>query len=123
MHPAGPRGRRFARGAMVVGNRGAQGMRHALRDRDRRLRARAGGFARRPWAHSQRLGKRLRIEALITALAVSDDESLTLDDLQRQVLLPQIALFSQANPDPQAQADYVALAAAVRDLEVPAALI
>ena len=56
-------------------------------------------------------------------VAVPDDEPLTLDDLQRQVLLQQIALFSQANPDPQAQADYIALATAVSSLEVPAALI
>jgi hypothetical protein len=56
-------------------------------------------------------------------IAVPDDEPLTLDDLQRQLLLQQIALFSQANPDPRAQADYVALADAVNRLEVPAALI
>lgn len=52
-----------------------------------------------------------------------DDTSLTLDDLQRQVVLQQIALFAQANPDPQAQQDYVALADAVERLEVPAAMV
>jgi len=54
---------------------------------------------------------------------VDEDPSLTLDDLQRQVLLAQIALFAKANPDPQAQQDYVALADAVGRLEVPPALI
>jgi hypothetical protein len=54
---------------------------------------------------------------------VDEDPSLTLDDLQRQVLLAQIALFSKANPDPQAQQDYVGLADAVGRLEVPPALI
>lgn len=54
---------------------------------------------------------------------MADDESLPLDDLQRQVLLQQIAIFAKANPDPQAQADYVALAEAISLLEVPAALI
>ena len=54
---------------------------------------------------------------------MTDDESLTLDDLQRQVVLQQIASFAQANPDPQAQQDYRALAEAVGRLEVPAALV
>jgi hypothetical protein len=54
---------------------------------------------------------------------MDDDAPLTLDDLQRQVLLQQIALFAQANPDPQAQQDYQALADAVTRLEVPAALL
>ncbi len=53
----------------------------------------------------------------------ADDTPLTLDDLQRQVVLQQIALFAQANPDPQAQQDYVALADAVERLEVPAAMV
>ena len=52
-----------------------------------------------------------------------DDAPLILDDLQRQVVLQQIALFAQANPDPQAQQDYVALADAVARLEVPAAMV
>jgi hypothetical protein len=54
---------------------------------------------------------------------VAEDESLKLDDLQRQVMLQQIAAFAQANPDPQAQADYSTLADAVTRLEVPPALI
>src|SRR5262249_21041407 len=48
---------------------------------------------------------------------------LALDDLQRQVVLQQIALFARANPDPQAQQDYLALADAVGRLEVPAAMV
>ena len=52
-----------------------------------------------------------------------DDPSLTLDDLQRQVLLAQIALFAKANPDPQAQQDYAVLADAVGRLEVPPAFV
>ncbi len=51
------------------------------------------------------------------------DASLTLDDLQRQVLLAQIALFAQANPDPKAQHDYQVLADAATRLEIPAALL
>jgi len=54
---------------------------------------------------------------------VDEDAPLTLDDLQRQVLLQQIAAFSQANPDPQSRQDYVALADAVSRLEVPTALL
>lgn len=54
---------------------------------------------------------------------MDDDTPLSLDDLQRQVLLQQIALFSQANPDPQTQQDYQALADAVSHLQVPAALL
>ncbi len=52
-----------------------------------------------------------------------DDAPLTLDDLQRQVLLQQIALFSSANPDPQAQQEYGALADAVAQMEIPAAMV
>jgi hypothetical protein len=54
---------------------------------------------------------------------VEDDAPLTLDDLQRQVLLEQIARFSRANPDPQAQQEYQSLAGAVTRLEVPAAML
>jgi hypothetical protein len=54
---------------------------------------------------------------------MDQDASLTLDDLQRQVLTAQIAVFARANPDPQAQKDYQALADAVARLEVPAALV
>ncbi|HKD67550.1 MAG TPA: hypothetical protein VKB84_11960 [Candidatus Binataceae bacterium] len=53
----------------------------------------------------------------------NEDASLGLDDLQRQVLLQQIALFSQANPDAQAQHDYQALSEAAAHLEIPAAMI
>lgn len=53
----------------------------------------------------------------------ADDESLTLDDLQRRVLLQQIAIFAQANPDPQAQQEYRGLAEAVQNLHVPVALV
>ncbi len=54
---------------------------------------------------------------------VDEATPLTLDDLQRQVLLQQIALFAQANPDPQAQQDYQALADAAARMEIPAALL
>jgi hypothetical protein len=54
---------------------------------------------------------------------VPDDESLKLDDLQRQAMLQQIAAFAQANPDAQAQSGYAKLADAVTCQEVPPALI
>jgi hypothetical protein len=54
---------------------------------------------------------------------MADNTPLSLDDLQRQVLLQQIAAFSQANPDPQAQQEYQSLAEAVSRLEVPSALL
>ena len=54
---------------------------------------------------------------------MDDDTPLTLDDLQRQALLQQIAAFAQANPDPQSQQDYQALAEAASRLQVPAQLL
>jgi hypothetical protein len=54
---------------------------------------------------------------------VADDRALTLDELQGQVLLRQIGLFSKANPDPQAQREYSELATAVGSREVPPELI
>ena len=54
---------------------------------------------------------------------MDENATLTLDDLQRQVLLQQIALFAQANPDPQAQQEYRALSEAVSRMEVPAAML
>jgi hypothetical protein len=54
---------------------------------------------------------------------VDEETPLTLDDLQRQVLLQQIALFAQANPDPQAQQDYQALAQAASRMEIPPAML
>jgi len=54
---------------------------------------------------------------------VDEEIPLTLDDLQRQVLLQQIVLFAQANPDPQAQQDYQALGEAVARMEIPAAML
>lgn len=54
---------------------------------------------------------------------MEDAGPLTIDDLQRQVLLQQIALFAQANPDPHAQQDYEALVDAVSSLQVPASLL
>ncbi len=60
---------------------------------------------------------------MMAEVSVDDDAPLTLDDLQRQVLLQQIALFSKANSDPQAQQDYQAPADAVAHLQVPASLL
>jgi hypothetical protein len=54
---------------------------------------------------------------------VDQPTPLTLDDLQRQVLLQQIALFAQANPDAQAQQDYQALAEAATRMEIPDAML
>jgi hypothetical protein len=54
---------------------------------------------------------------------VDEETPLTLDDLQRQVLLQQIALFAEANPDPHAQQDYQALAEAAARMEIPAAML
>ncbi len=54
---------------------------------------------------------------------MDENPPLTLDDLQRQVLLQQIALFAQANPDPQAQQEYRSLADAVARMEIPAAMV
>lgn len=51
---------------------------------------------------------------------MADDGRLTIDELQRQVLLQQISLFAQASTDPQA---YDALRDAVSTLEIPAALV
>ena len=56
-------------------------------------------------------------------IAMNDDAPLTLDELQRQVLLQQIAAFALANPDPQAQQDYQALTDAVTRQRVPASLL
>jgi hypothetical protein len=60
---------------------------------------------------------------MMAEVSVDDDAPLTLDDLQRYVLLQQIASFSKANSDPQAQQDYQALADAVAHLQVPASLL
>jgi hypothetical protein len=54
---------------------------------------------------------------------MDDDSPLIVDELQRQVTLQQIAMFAKANPDPEAQEEYQALAAAVANLKVPASLI
>ena len=46
-------------------------------------------------------------------------ESITLDTLQRDILIPQIQAFLDATNDPQAQEVYLALKAAIESLEVP----
>jgi hypothetical protein len=46
-------------------------------------------------------------------------ESITLDTLQRDNLIPQIQAFLDATNDPQAQEVYLALKAAIESLEVP----
>src|SRR5271156_5800883 len=49
-------------------------------------------------------------------------ESITLDTLQRDVLVPQIQAFLDATNDPQAREIYEALKASIESLEVPADL-
>ena len=50
-------------------------------------------------------------------------ESLTLDTLQRDVLVPQIQAFLDATNDPQAREVYLALKTAIESLEVPPDLL
>ncbi len=54
---------------------------------------------------------------------MDQDAPLTLDDLQRQILLQQIVVFAQSNPDPQAQEEYQLLADAVARMEIPSAML
>ena len=49
-------------------------------------------------------------------------ESLTLDTLQRDILVPQIQAFLDATSDPQAREVYLALKTAIESLGVPADL-
>ena len=49
-------------------------------------------------------------------------ESLALDTLQRDVLVPQIEAFLDATTDPQAREVYLSLKTAIESLEVPADL-
>jgi hypothetical protein len=49
-------------------------------------------------------------------------ESITLDTLQRDILIPQIQAFLEATNDPQAQEVYLTLKTAIDSLEVPAEL-
>src|SRR5271155_750912 len=49
-------------------------------------------------------------------------ESITLDTLQHDILIPQIQAFLDATNDPQAREVYQALKAAIESLEVPADL-
>ena len=58
---------------------------------------------------------------------MSDDkpgagESITLDTLQHDILLPQIQAFLDATNDPQAREVYLALKSAIETLAVPASL-
>ena len=59
----------------------------------------------------------------MTAMASDDQpkpgESITLDTLQRDVLVPQIQAFLDATTDPQASEVYLALKTAIESLEVP----
>ena len=50
------------------------------------------------------------------------DESLTLDSLQRDILLPQIESFLAASPNAEARASYLALREAIDGLIIPAGL-
>ncbi|MGB8683433.1 MAG: hypothetical protein WCD12_11165 [Candidatus Binatus sp.] len=49
-------------------------------------------------------------------------ESITLDTLQRDVLVPQIQAFLDATNDPQARETYLSLKSAVESLEIPSVL-
>ncbi len=49
-------------------------------------------------------------------------ESITLDSLQRDILVPQIQAFLEATADPNAREVYLALKSAIESLEVPAEL-
>ena len=49
-------------------------------------------------------------------------ESITLDSLQHDILIPQIEAFLDATNDPQAREVYLALKTAIESLEVPADL-
>ena len=49
-------------------------------------------------------------------------ESVTLDSLQRDILVPQIQAFLDATADPNAREVYLALKSAIESLEVPAEL-
>ncbi|MGC2445799.1 MAG: hypothetical protein WA409_20595 [Candidatus Binatus sp.] len=58
---------------------------------------------------------------------MSDDqpkagESITLDTLQRDILIPQIEAFLDATTDPQAREVYLSLKTAIESLEVPSDL-
>ena len=103
-----------ARGQMVVGDGRAERMRHALRDRDRRLRARAGVAART---------ERRRTPSRRTPMASDDQpkpgESITLDTLQRDILFRKSRPSSTRPNDPQAREVYLALKTAIESLEVP----
>src|ERR1700675_3853717 len=91
-------------------------MRDALRNRDRRLRARAGVAAR-----SKR--RRQQVESANAGRAQpKPGESITLDSLQHDILIPQIQAFLDATNDPQAREVYLALKTAIESLEVPADL-
>ena len=46
-------------------------------------------------------------------------ESITLDSLQHDILIPQIQAFLDATNDPQAREVYLALKSAIEKLEVP----
>ena len=49
-------------------------------------------------------------------------ESITLDTLQRDVLIPQIQAFLEATSDPQARDVYLTLKTAIESLEIPSDL-
>jgi hypothetical protein len=49
-------------------------------------------------------------------------ESITLDSLQRDILIPQIQAFLDATTDPNAREVYLSLKSAIESLEVPADL-
>jgi hypothetical protein len=65
----------------------------------------------------------IRTVAMTSAIMTADAEPLTLDRLQRDILVPQLEGFIAALPDADARAPYLALRQAIETLEVPPALI
>jgi hypothetical protein len=55
-------------------------------------------------------------------MAAMGNDALILDDLQRDILAPQVEVFLAASPDTAARAPYLALRDAIDSLLVPAAL-
>src|SRR5208282_3251239 len=114
--------------AMVVGDGCAERMRHALLDRNRRLRARTGRAARQERRERQALSSvplpdRARLgEGPLIPMTEDDPravtESLKVDTLQRDLLIPQIQAFVDATSDTAARNTYLALKSAVESMEV-----
>src|SRR5450755_964727 len=105
VHPRGRAGRRSTLGALVVGEGCAEGVRDALRDRDRGLRARARGPAwrRQPGVIVNSTNER------------TEASQLELDDLEAALIAPQVAQMAGAAADSVSRHRYEELAAAIND--------